>query len=232
MSSASFTEIYGRIILTAFIVAVFLAIARAVFAAPAVVTPAAAIEQAVERRIGHGVAVAIDALDTRVVPEAGLQAHLEPGARIGQAMRVVLTVGRMRRGVATVTVQVSGAYARAARAIARDAVLTLADIETVDGAWPAVQFVRLPEPREVVGLTARRNIVPGEPLTSTVLDVPPLVRAGDDVVVVAKVGAVQVTGDAVASSSGRRGDTIRVTPKNGRPIRARITGLASVEVVR
>jgi flagella basal body P-ring formation protein FlgA len=66
-----------------------------------------------------------------------------------------------------------------------------------------------------------------------VLDVPPTVRAGDVVTVTATVGAVQVTAAATASSSGHRGDTIRVTPKpNGRPIRARITGPAAVEVVQ
>ncbi len=66
-----------------------------------------------------------------------------------------------------------------------------------------------------------------------VLDVPPLVKSGDVVTVTATVGAVQVSGAATASSSGQRGDIIRVTPRpNGRPVRARITGQAKVEVLQ
>jgi flagella basal body P-ring formation protein FlgA len=232
MSSASFTEIYGRIVLAIFVVAVILAIARAAFAGPAIVTPADAVEQAVSRRIGGGLAVDITSIDTRVAPEAGLQAHLDRGARIGQPVRVVLTVGTERRGTAVVVVRVSGGYARAARAIARDAVVAAADVETVEGEWPAVPFVRLPAAGDVIGLTARRQIAPGEPLSAIVLDVPPLVRAGDDVTVVATVGAVRISNAARAGSSGRRGDVIRVTPQNGKPLRARITGPAAVEVTQ
>jgi flagella basal body P-ring formation protein FlgA len=230
MSSASFTEMYGRVVLAVFVVAVILAVARAAFAGPAVVTPGDAIEAAVARRVGGGVFVDVASIATRVAPEPGLQAHLERGARAGQPMRVVLTVGGVRRGSAVATVRITGPFARAARAIARDAVLGAADVETVDGEWPSVPFVRLPGAADVIGLTARRDIVPDEPLTATVLDVPPLVRAGDEVTVVATVGAVRITNAATASSSGHRGDTIRVTPENGRPVRARIIGPAAVEV--
>jgi flagella basal body P-ring formation protein FlgA len=145
----------------------------------------------------------------------------------------VLTAGKSRRGVAVATVKVFGPYVRAARAIARDAVLASADVELVKGEWPAVPFVRLPAPADLIGLTARRHIAPGEPLAPSVIDVPPMVRAGDRVAVTATVGAVQVTGAATASNSGDRGDIIRVTPKpSGRPVRARITGPATVEVLQ
>ena len=230
MSSASFTEIYGRIALAVFVVAVILAVARVAFAAPAVVTPGDAIEQAVARRIGGGALVDIARIDTRVAPEPGLQAHLDRGARIGQPMHVVLTVGKTRRGTAVATVRVTGAYARAARAIARDAVVATADVELAEGEWPSMPFVRLPMPAEVIGLTARRQIAPGEPLAATVLDLPPLVRAGEDVTVVAKVGTVQISNTGRAGNSGRQGDTIRVTPENGRPLRARVTGPKLAEV--
>lgn len=231
--SSSFTDVYGRVILGVFVVAVLLAIARAAFAGPAVVTPGDAIEQAVARRIGGGVFVDVVTIDTRVAPEPGLQALPEPGARVGQPVRYVMLAGKVRRGVAVATVQVTGRYARAARAIARDTALTEADVEMADGEWPSVPFVRLPAIDELIGLTARRNIAPGEPLTSSVLDVQPLVRSGDEVVLTAKVGAVEVTAMGTASSSGHRGDVIRVTPKpNGRPVRARIVAQGNVEVIQ
>jgi flagella basal body P-ring formation protein FlgA len=91
----------------------------------------------------------------------------------------------------------------------------------------------MPEEADIIGLKARRNIAAGEALTDAVLDVPPLVKSGDTVTITATVGSVQVTGSAIASSSGHRGDVIRVTPKpHGRPVRARITGESTVEVVQ
>ena len=192
------------------------------------------IEKAIARRIGGGhVSVAVTGLETSVRAQQGLQALPEPGARAGQPVRFVLMAGKSRVGVAVATVMVSGPHARAARAIARDEAITEADIEIVDDEWPSVPLTRLPTEDEIVGLKARRNIAEGEALTGTVLDVPPTVRAGDVVTVTATVGAVQVTAAATASSSGHRGDIIRVTPKpNGRPVRARITGPAAVEVVQ
>ena len=231
--STSFTDVYGRVILGVFVVAVLMAIARAAFAAPAAVTPSDAIEKAVARRLGTDVAVAVTGLETSVRAQQGLQALPEPGARAGQPVRFVLMAGKSRVGVAVATVMVSGPHARAARAIARAEAITDADIEIVDDEWPSLPLTRLPAPDEIVGLKARRNIAAGEALTGTVLDVPPMVRSGDVVTVTATVGAVQVTGAATASSSGHRGDIIRVTPRpNGRPLRARITGQATVEVVK
>jgi flagella basal body P-ring formation protein FlgA len=231
--NTSLTDVDGRIVLGVVVIAATLAIARAAFAAPVAVTPIDAIEQAVVRRLGADAVVAVTGLDTAARAQQGLQALPEPGARAGHPARFVLMAGRKRVGVAVATVMVSGPHARAARAIARDEALTEADIDIVDDEWPSVALTRLPAHEEIVGLKARRNIAPGEALTSAVLDVPPLVKSGDVVTVTATVGAVQVTGAATASSSGQRGDIIRVTPRpNGRPVRARITGQSTVEVVQ
>jgi flagellar basal body P-ring formation protein FlgA len=130
-------------------------------------------------------------------------------------------------------VMVSGPQARSTRAIARAEAIAASDIDIVNDEWPSVPLQRMPAEADIVGLKARRNIAAGEALTDAVLDVPPLVKSGDVVRIIATVGAVQVTGSAVASSSGHRGDVIRVTPKpNGRPVRARITGESTVEVVQ
>jgi flagella basal body P-ring formation protein FlgA len=229
----SLTKIDGRRILEVFVVAALIAMARVALAAPMAVTPIDAIEQAIGRRLGGEVAVAVTGLETNVRAQQGLEALPEPGARAGQPVRFVLMAGRKRVGVAVATVMVSGPHARAARAIARDEAISEADIDIVNDEWPSVPLQRMPAEADIVGLKARRNIAAGEALTGSVLDVPPLVKSGDVVTVTATVGAVQVTGAATASSSGHRGDVIRVTPRpNGRPIRARITGAATVEVVQ
>jgi flagella basal body P-ring formation protein FlgA len=47
------------------------------------------------------------------------------------------------------------------------------------------------------------------------------------------VGAVRISGEALASSSGHAGDVIRVVPKpKGRAVKGRITGQGTVEVVQ
>jgi flagella basal body P-ring formation protein FlgA len=231
--NTSVTEIYGRVVLTVFVVAAILAVGRAAFGAPAVATPAAAVEDAVQKRVGGGARVTVAGIETEVHAQPGLQALPDPGARTNQPVRFVLMKGRTRVGVAVATVIVSGPHAVAARAIARDEAVTDGDVAIVDGEWPSLPFTKLPAQDEVVGLKARRHIAAGEALTAAVLDVPPVVRSGDVVTVTATVGAVQVTGAGTASGSGQRGDIIRVTPRpNGRTLRARITGPAAVEVLQ
>ena len=99
--NTSLTEIYGRVILCVFLVAMMMGLARAAFAAPVVaVTPIDAIEKAIARRLGSAVAVAVTGLETNVRAQQGLEALPEPGARAGQPVRFVLMAQRKRVGVA------------------------------------------------------------------------------------------------------------------------------------
>jgi flagella basal body P-ring formation protein FlgA len=127
---------------------------------------------------------------------------------------------------------VTGPFARAARSIARGQSLTADVVDAVAGELEAVGFKRLPEPQDVVGLVARRDIAAGEPLTQAAVQLPPLVRPGDAVVLTVIAGAVRVTAQAIAAASGYEGDVIRVTPEGGRPLKARISGPGTVEVVQ
>ena len=197
-----------------------------------ITTPAEAIATAVAERVGGQAAVEVTALNTTVAPERALHASPEPGGRAGEPMRFVLLVGRARRGVAVATVKVTVSYARAARAIGRHEAIGAADVEIVTGELPAVGMKRLPDTADVVGLIARRDIVAGEPLTQAVLDVPLAVRSGEPVTLTVIAGTVQVTTKALAMSSGREGDLVRVIPEGGRALRARITRPGAVEVVQ
>jgi flagella basal body P-ring formation protein FlgA len=146
-------------------------------------------------------------------------------------MRFVLLVGRARRGVAVATVTVTVSYARAARAIGRNEPIGAGDVEIVTGELP-VGMTRLPDTADIVGLIARRDVVAGEPLTQAVLDVPLAVRSGEPVTLTVIAGTVQVTTQALARSSGREGDMVRVVPEGGKALRARITGPGTVEVTQ
>jgi flagella basal body P-ring formation protein FlgA len=86
---------------------------------------------------------------------------------------------------------------------------------------------------EVLGARTRRNVAEGEVLTASVVARPPAVRAGDEIAIVVRSGAIEVRGVARAVSSGAIGDVIRVTTPGSREIRqARITAPATVEMVR
>jgi flagella basal body P-ring formation protein FlgA len=183
--------------------------------------------------MGGNVTVLVTMVRADELSEPSLRALPDPAARAGQPTRFILTVGGVRKGSAVATVEVQGSYARAAHAIARDTVVTDADLEIVEGELPNVAFKRLPAPGDVVGLRARRAIAPGEALTSAVLEVPPLVKSGDEVTATVRVGAVQINALTTASGSGQAGDIIRVlAPGSRRPLKARITGQGAVEVVR
>ena len=195
-------------------------------------TPAQAIEHAVAERIGGDVAVQVTSLQTTVADESGLEAQVDPAARLGQPTRFVLTSDGVRRGAAVATLQVRARFARATKAIARDESITQDVFEVVNGELPAIALRRVPAPSEVVGLKARRAIARGEALTSAVLMQPPAVRSGDEVIVKVAIGTVEVTGVAVASGSGQPGDVIRVKqPKSRRLVKARILGPGVVEVI-
>ena len=195
-------------------------------------TPTQAIEYAVAEKIGGDAAVQVTSIDTAVADEAGLEAQVDPAARLGQPTRFVLTSDGVRRGAAVATLQVQTRYARASRAIARDEAITQDAFEVVNGVLPAIALRRVPAPDEVVGLKARRAIARGEALTSAVLLVPPAVRSGDEVTVKVAIGQVEVTGVAVASGSGQPGDVIRVMqPRTRRLVKARILGPGAVEVI-
>jgi flagella basal body P-ring formation protein FlgA len=194
-------------------------------------TPTQAIEYAVAEKIGGDVAVQVTSLDTTVADEPGLEAQVDPAARLGRPTRFLLSSDGVRRGAAIATLQVQTRYARATRSIARDEAITQDAFEVVNGLLPPIALRHVPAPADVVGLRARRAIARGEALTSAVLMVPPAVRSGEQVTVKVAIGQVEVSGVAVASGSGQVGDVIRVMqPHSRRLVRATIVAPGVVEV--
>jgi len=199
----------------------------------------AAIERSLVDRMGD-VQVVVQKVSTpghvesRVPsPESRLVAAIEPGARLGQPIRFVLTVDGKRVGSAVATVAVSGQAVRARRSLARGEEVAAGDVETTVVELRSVMARRLPVIADIVGTRARRDIAAGELLTNALVIVPPAVRSGDEVRVMVTMGSVQVSGMGRASGSGQVGDTIRVlTASSRKPLSARITGRGAVEITR
>jgi flagella basal body P-ring formation protein FlgA len=195
-------------------------------------TVAAAIERAVVSRMGD-VQVVVRQTSTTVGDRPGLAALIEPGSRLGQPIRLILTADGKRVGSVVARIEVTGDARRARRPVARDQEITADDVETVRVEMTNVLLRRMPEAAAIVGARARRDIVAGELLTTALVEIPPAVRSGDEVEVSVTVGAVRVSGPGRASGSGQVGDTIRVsTPSSRRLLSARIVGRGAVEISR
>ena len=111
--------------------------------------------------------------------------------------------------------------------------MTAEDVEWVDGPLDGQLLQPLPSLDQVLASLTRRAIAPGEVLTSIVLMEPIAVRAGEEVALTVRSGAMEVRGMVRAVSSGSVGDVIRITTPGSRDIRrARIVAPASVEIVR
>ena len=193
----------------------------------------AAITAALSERLGTVRSVEIEIVSGTVATTEIVAAEPAPGSRLGQPVRFMVTPRSGRPFQIVARVSVVAGHAVAVAAIDRDAEVTASDVEWKEA--PVVGQLLQPLPRltEVVGSVARRSIAPGEVLTSTVIAKPLAVRAGEEVDLTFRSGAIEVRGIARAVSSGSVGDVIRVTTPGSRDIRqARITAPATVEIVR
>jgi flagella basal body P-ring formation protein FlgA len=195
-----------------------------------------AIVQAVAQRFGaaSGAQVAVDDLRIDAAPQAEgeLVAVPDPGGRTGRPAQFTLRSGSKRVGVAVATVTVAVAHVRTTASIDRDAAVAAEEVAEQDGEVANVRFEPLPRLDEVVGAHARRALGAGEVLSQSVVIVPDAVRAGDEVKVVARVGALEAWGVGRATGSGRVGDVVRITRGTARGLQpARVLSPGVVQVL-
>ena len=170
----------------------------------------------------------LDATDTN----GDLVALPDPGARTGRPAQFTLRAGSRRVGLAVASVTVSVPHVRTTAPVERDAAVTAEAVQEEDGQVAGVRFEPLPRLDEVIGAHARRPLAAGEVLSQAVVVVPEAVRAGDDVKVVARVGALEAWGVGRASASGRVGDIVRITHGGARGLKpARVLSPGVVQVL-
>jgi len=198
-----------------------------------------AIVAAVRARMGEGADVAVAAL--RLPPgwsRADVQVRPDPRAVLGRPMRFSLGTPSARRGgairwtgAAEADVQVLVEHLHTTRAVARGDILSGADVavvrHAVEGplrAWPAAEAIDRSR--------ALRDFGPGACLARNSLAVVSLVRAGQDVQAIARVGGIEAEARMVAAENGDKGSVIRVVnPESRRSIRARVVAAGVVEVI-
>src|SRR5687767_5157827 len=158
------------------------------------------VREAIVRAVGQRFGAAADArvvvgeLRTDVTDVAGLVAVADPGARTGRPVQFTLRVGTKRVGIAVASVTVSLPHVRTIAPVERDQAVTAEAVQEQDGEVAGVRFEALPRLDEVVGAHARRPLAAGEVVSQAVVAVPDAVLAGDEVKVVARVGALEAWG--------------------------------------
>jgi flagella basal body P-ring formation protein FlgA len=198
----------------------------------------AAARQAVRDAFGGDAEVTLTRPVLQLTPGAGavVKAVPEPSSRTAGLVRFVLhgsaDSGPTRVGRLTADVRVRARHVRVLGAVASRATLSGEAITAVHEDIGRQPFAPLPTLEDVTGAVARKPLVEGDIVTRSALVARPLVSSGDEVVTVARVGALEVRGRAIAAQSGDLGDTvIVVNPDSRKRLHARVVAGAVVEVL-
>jgi flagella basal body P-ring formation protein FlgA len=192
----------------------------------------ALIRQAVVERVGAGVEVEILSLDLPETDAAFREARPDPAARLGKPVRFTLVTeaGRGVRAVAELRVVADHVVMRQDARRAHE--LSGDDIDAVRAELTGTPLRELPTAAQVLGGRALRPLVAGQIVLPGYVAIPRAVEPGDQVTVVASVGAVQVSATFTAADGGRVGDVIRVVnPESRQYIKGRILRPGLVEVI-
>jgi len=160
----------------------------------------------------------------------------EPSSRTAGLVRFVLyapgDAPARRIGRLTARVDVTATHVRARQSVAVREVIDAGDVEAVRGDVGRQAFGALPTIDAVTGAATRKALVAGEVIARIALVARDMVTSGKEVVTVARIGAIEVRGRAIAAQSGGLGETvIVVNPDSRRRLRGRIVADATVEVI-
>jgi flagella basal body P-ring formation protein FlgA len=139
---------------------------------------------------------------------------------------------RRRIGEATAVVSVTVDGVRARREVGRGRVFQAADVEAVRTELEDGRFVPAPSIDAVIGSRAARELAPGAIIVTGDLIRERMVKSGDRVRAVVRLGGVEIETVAVAAQTGALNDIISVlNPGTRRVLRGRVVGNGEVEVV-
>lgn len=197
-----------------------------------------AIVSAVKARMGADADVTIESLRLPMAwTRSAVSARPAPGARLGRSLRFALGAPAEPSraiawtGAADVELAVAVEHLHTRREVARGTELADQDVQTVrhvvDGPlrpWPAADAVGRAR--------VLRDLPSGACLSPGSVQSLPLVRAGQPVLAVARVGDVVAEASLVAADNGEMGSVIRVVnAESRRTLRARVSGAGRVEVI-
>lgn len=131
----------------------------------------------------------------------------------------------------SISVRPWGRVPVAARAVARGAALGPEDFRMEERPVSELRGARAADTSSPEVLQARRDLRPGDPLTTACVEVAPLVISGNRVVIRYQAPGIELRTTGIARRSGRRGETIQVVNLDSRrTLEARVSGPGVVEV--
>jgi flagellar basal body P-ring formation protein FlgA len=129
-------------------------------------------------------------------------------------------------------VRVTAPHLRARRALAHRTTLEAGDLARVTDDVGRMPLEALPDERLLAGARVSRPIAEGRPILASMVATTQLVKSGDEVQTIVRIGALEARGSAVAAQGGALGDQIRVVNvESKRALKARVTGDGEVEVI-
>jgi flagella basal body P-ring formation protein FlgA len=186
------------------------------------------------RAVAGRVEVHIDALPRSLTGRdcATYRPTLPAGARLWGRTVIALNCIAPQSWVAYVPINIAvhGRYLVTAQAIPGGHVLTAQDLRVAEGELTALPDGILREPGDALGLRTRVGLAADLPLTSQQLLVPPAVRQGETVKVIARGPGFAASSEGVALASARAGETVRVRMPSGQTVSgiARAGGLVEL----
>jgi flagella basal body P-ring formation protein FlgA len=158
----------------------------------------------------------------RITLEAERMSKQEPVGRFFVVFRISVD----GRPVATTRVEMDGSWSgslyQAKSALQRKTVITESDLEMIDfeGVPPPGALKELPNE-----IRLRQPLPLGKIITQMDVEAIPLINATDKVRVTLQNGPLQITSDAIARSSGARGERVRLEMEGSRKmVQAIVTG--------
>lgn len=102
--------------------------------------------------------------------------------------------------------------------LARNTTLAEGDVQMAEIDITRLNGPYLTQAQDAIGLSLKRQLNPGMPITSDMLSQPVLIKRGDAVTITAEGDGLSVKMPGVAMSDGRRGEQIRVKNNNSAKI--------------
>lgn len=175
--------------------------------------------------------VSVTACEAEDIPGAWTSVRSDANARIGQPSTFIL-VGAGKSARVRATVQAEGPHARVTDAVARGRVLTTDMFRDADGPLTGARFARLPQAALLAGARVTRPLDADALVQDLDVSLAPLVKAGETVLAVVRIGGVEVSATMTAVDAGSMGDEIRIAHKDRkRVLQGRIVAPGRVEVV-
>jgi flagella basal body P-ring formation protein FlgA len=174
------------------------------------------------RGIGKRVEIAVDPLpaELRERPCTAYVPAAPAGTRLWGRSVVALNCAAPQSWVAyvPVTISVFGRYLQTARAVGSGQALASTDFQSVDGDLTTLPDGTFTDPAEALGLRTRVGLAAGLPLGRSHVVVPPVVRQGDPVKVIARGPGFSASGEGRALANAAAGESVRVRMASGQTV--------------